>query len=53
MRKTLMILILVTGIAGCNREPPIKEVLPDENAKELIRKADSIEALHMNLINEL
>ena len=48
MRKILMILIL--AIAGCNREPPIKEAPPDENAKELIRRADSIEALHMNLI---
>ncbi len=40
-------------MSGCQREPPLREIPPDENTKDLIRKADSIEALHMNLINEL
>ena len=52
MRRILAILILLTTIAGCNREPPLLQIPPDENTKELIRKADSIEALHMNLINK-
>jgi len=51
--KTVFLIIIILAIAGCNREPPIKEVPSDERTKELIRKADSMEVLYMNTVNEL